>query len=229
MFLTKNNQMKWRTLGWGTVVTLGLCLAGIFVLDQPLYLFLRGFDCGLFRFFGDVFRAKVWLVVTAALVVAFYIKKTVVSKYNLIEKIKNFKFYEIFIDFIEKTKTSNALFIFCSIFSSCLLAGGLKVVLGRARPIFFEALGMTGFYPFTFDWAFNSMPSGHTVASFAGLVMVGMLAPRIKGLTWGLAILIGVSRVCVGAHWPSDVLLGAFIGMVMADLVKWRLMRRIAK
>ena len=85
---------------------------------------------------------------------------------------------------------------------------------------------MTGFFPPSLDWAFNSMPSGHTAVSFAGLVMVGMLAPKYKVLTWTLAVVIGVSRVAVGAHWPSDVILGAFIGMVIADIVKWKLLKK---
>ena len=50
--------------------------------------------------------------------------------------------------------------------------------------------------------------------------MLGLLAPKIKWFTWTLAIVIGVSRICVGAHWPSDVIFGAFIGMVVADFVK---------
>lgn len=104
--------------------------------------------------------------------------------------------------------------------SASLIAQVLKVIIGRARPIFYEALNMTGFFPFTADWAFNSMPSGHTTASFAGLVMLGLLAPKIKWFTWTLAVIIGVSRVCCGAHWPTDVILGAFIGMVVADFVK---------
>ena len=97
---------------------------------------------------------------------------------------------------------------------------------GRFRPIFFEALGVTGFRPFSFEWAFNSMPSGHAAATFAGLVMVGMLAPRLKPVTWTLAIIVGASRVAYGAHWPTDVLLGAFIGIVAADLIKWLAFKR---
>ena len=79
---------------------------------------------------------------------------------------------------------------------------------------------MTGFYPPSLEWAFNSMPSGHATATFAGLVMLGLLAPKIKWATWTLAIVVGASRVAYGAHWPTDVLLGAFIGMVVADLVR---------
>ncbi len=87
------------------------------------------------------------------------------------------------------------------------------------RPIFFEALNQTGFYPFNDEWAFNSIPSGHTAASFAGLVMVGLLYPKYKWATWTGAIIIGASRICHGAHWPTDVILGAFVGMVAADVI----------
>ena len=123
-------------------------------------------------------------------------------------------------------KTSHAFLIFCSVLSAGIVVKILKILIGRARPIFFEALDMTGFFPPSLDWAFNSMPSGHTTVTFAGLVMIGMLAPRYKPWTWTLAVLVGLSRVAYGAHWPSDVLLGAFIGMVIADIVKYLILGR---
>ena len=70
------------------------------------------------------------------------------------------------------------------------------------------------------------MPSGHTTVTFAGLVMMGLLAPRYKALTWTLAIMVGFSRVAVGAHWPTDVIFGAFLGMLIADIVKSILTKR---
>ncbi len=220
MFLTTDNKIKWRLLGAGAVVTLLLVLMGVLWLDEPLFLWMRGFDCMFFRGLGHVFSTKMWLLVTGILVVMFYTKKTVKSVDKTTELSKRFNVVVIVRDFLEKTKNSNAFFIFCSIFCASVVGGLLKVILGRARPVFFEALDLTGFFPFTADWAFNSMPSGHTTASFAGLVMIGLLAPRMRPVTWGLAVVIGISRVCIGMHWPSDVILGAFIGMVAADLVK---------
>lgn len=219
MFLSTANKIKWKLLGVATAIVVAMVVVGIVWFDAPIFLFLRRFNCGLFELFGYVFATKVWLIVSAVVLAIFYIKKIVNSSINYKNKTNRFSIGVFLRDFIVKTKNSYAFFVFCSIFSAALVTGLLKVVIGRARPVFFEALGITGFYPFSFDWAFNSMPSGHAAASFAALVTLGMLVPRIKPVTWTLAIVIGVSRVCVGAHWPSDVILGAFIGMVAADFV----------
>lgn len=225
MFLTKDNKIKWKWLGVGAAVTAGLVALGILWFDKPLYLFLRNFDCGLFRVFDVVFAAKIWLLVSAVVLVVFYIKKA----WSVPPRIRNARNHisvaVIMKDFWNKVRNSYAMFVLSSVLAASAVAGVLKVLIGRARPVFFEALDMTGFFPPSFEWAFNSMPSGHTVATFAGLVMLGLLAPRVKWFTWTLAIVVGISRVCVGAHWPSDVILGAFIGMAMADLVKALLKR----
>ena len=148
-------------------------------------------------------------------------KKTQKSGIKYKNEKNNFSLVVVVKDFMNKVKTNYAFLIFSSVLSAGVVAKILKILIGRYRPIFFEALDMTGFRPFSFDWAFNSMPSGHAAATFAGLVMVGMLVPKFKPLTWSIAIIVGISRIAYGAHWPSDVILGAFIGMVAADIIKW--------
>ncbi len=221
MFLSKDNKIKWKLLAVVSVVVLVAVFTGVMWWDRPLFMFMRQFNCPLFGWIDAIFDAKIWIIVSGILLMAFYVKKAIETKPNFRNSKRYINLWAIWRDFIEKTKHSYAFFLFCSVLSASLLAKVLKVVIGRARPIFFEALDMTGFFPFTLDWAFNSMPSGHSVATFAGLVMLGMLVPKIKWATWTIAIVVGASRVAYGAHWPTDVLLGAFIGMVVADFVKW--------
>ncbi|MBE6457365.1 MAG: phosphatase PAP2 family protein [Alphaproteobacteria bacterium] len=225
MFLTKDNQIKWKKIGLGALITAGLILGGIFWFDKPVFNFLRQGDARIWYWFDKIFSAQVWIFAALGAAVVFCVKKCVKTDCSFLKCRKSVNLSVFLRDFFEKTKTSNAFLILYSVFVTGVVVKVMKILIGRGRPIFYEALGMTGFVPFSTEWAFNSMPSGHAAVSFAGLVMIGMLAPRFKPLTWTLAILIGLSRVAYGAHWPTDVIFGAFIGMVVADIIKGKLSR----
>lgn len=226
MFLTKDNQIKWRRMGWVALIVIALVGMGIAWFDKPLFLFLRQFDCDIWRWVHMIFDDKVWIFGSLIAVLFFCVKKCVKTDCSFIKCVNRLNFGAFLRNFLVNIKSNNAFLIFCSVLCAGVVVKVLKTVVGRARPIFFEALDMTGFFPPSLEWAFNSMPSGHTAVSFAGLVMIGMLAPRYKAVTWSLAVVIGFSRVAIGAHWPSDVMLGAFVGMVVADIVKSRLLSR---
>ncbi len=224
MFLTVDNKIKWRKLQIASVVVATLVVCGVCWFDKPVYMFLRQFNCRLWSVFDLVFAGEVWIIAAGVAFLIFCIKKYAKSGICFKNEKNRVSLRVLLRDFFVKTRGSNAFLIFCSVLVSGGLVKVLKTFIGRARPVFFEALDMTGFFPPSLDWAFNSMPSGHTAISFAGLVMIGMLAPKYKIVTWTLAIMIGVSRIALGAHWPTDVILGAFIGMVVADFVKWRML-----
>lgn len=70
----------------------------------------------------------------------------------------------------------------------------------------------------------NSFPSGHSITIFLvlGVVLLAShLVRRHRGLAAGLtclAILTGLSRAMVGAHWPSDILAGSALGLTAAAI-----------
>jgi membrane-associated phospholipid phosphatase len=73
-----------------------------------------------------------------------------------------------------------------------------------------------GLHFFSSEWALNSSPSGHTIRAFSLLTALSMLYRRFTVVFIFIALLIGASRVAVTAHYPSDVLFGAFIGIFTA-------------
>jgi undecaprenyl-diphosphatase len=73
-----------------------------------------------------------------------------------------------------------------------------------------------------------SFPSGHTAAAFSGAWIVSTVWPRKAPLVFGLASLVGFSRIYAGAHYPGDVLAGATLGMVIAEAIR-RPIRRFAR
>lgn len=61
-----------------------------------------------------------------------------------------------------------------------------------------------------------SFPSGHTSASFAAAFAAFFVRKRTGALLIVIAFLIALSRIYFAVHFPTDVLAGAFIGIVMA-------------
>ena len=75
-----------------------------------------------------------------------------------------------------------------------------------------------------------SFPSGHTTNSLACAWVLFRRAPKKYGVTaLVLAILISLSRLYVGVHYPTDVLGGAVIGICSATLALWLVPKLEAK
>lgn len=64
-----------------------------------------------------------------------------------------------------------------------------------------------------------SFPSGHTTASFALAVSLSFYFPSLAVLFIGTASLVGISRVYLGVHYPSDVIIGALIGILFSYMI----------
>ncbi|MCV3239767.1 phosphatase PAP2 family protein [Mesorhizobium sp. ZC-5] len=124
-------------------------------------------------------------------------------------------------------KAKTALFIFVSITGGQLLSSLLKLGVDRPRPDLVSHLAEV--YTLSF-------PSGHAMLSAVTYLTLGSLLARVlpgrllKSYVLAVAViatlLVGISRVYLGVHWPSDVLAGWCAGSAWAMLC-WLVSRRV--
>ncbi len=107
---------------------------------------------------------------------------------------------------------------------NALATNELKELFGRARPQRIPDVSIYYFgdiNPLQTITGTTSFPSGHTSTAFAVMVpLIIYVKPKwLKGGFLAYACLQGLSRMWVGAHFPSDVLIGAWLGTMIAILI----------
>jgi membrane-associated phospholipid phosphatase len=119
-------------------------------------------------------------------------------------------------------------YLFLAIGVPGLFAAIVKRMIGRARPYVGPQDDPFAYIPFIWKPEYASMPSGHSTTAVAAAVAIGAVWPAARGVMWLYALLIMFSRVVVLEHHPSDVLAGALVGAVGADMVRrWFAARRL--
>ncbi|MEX0777255.1 MAG: phosphatase PAP2 family protein [Phycisphaeraceae bacterium] len=133
---------------------------------------------------------------------------------------------------------------------AAIVYNALKMGIGRPRPVLGDPYGFTWPWmthavavatdaaadlPQYHAWHIGApnisrlwaMPSSHTAAAMVMAVFLTYVYPRLKALMVTLVVLVGLCRVMLGAHYPTDVVAGAIVGyLVAAPIISRGLMHR---
>jgi undecaprenyl-diphosphatase len=125
----------------------------------------------------------------------------------------------VVIHFVLVGRARTALFVLFAVASGQVLSSLLKIGIERPRPDLVPPLALE---------TSLSFPSGHAMLSAITYLTLGALAARfsarratrvyVLALAVLVTLMVGVSRVYLGVHWPSDVLAGWCAGFAWAML-----------
>lgn len=189
---------RWDGKDWLVASSLVLGTGAIMLNDENIQDFIQQNSCNtladISRPFGDG-------LVTLGIVGGMYISGKVFDNKKL-----------------EKTATlSLESFIISAGITNCI-----KIITGRARSD--KGEGASSWHGLGLESKYWSFPSGHSAVAFAmaSVIESRYESPVIDFIAYGMAALVAWSRLNDNAHWTSDVVVGAIIGISVGKAISNR-------
>jgi lipid A 4'-phosphatase len=191
-----------RRLGAAAIV-LGLAaLVSMLVIDQPVARAVHRLDPDLRHLFEAITNIGLggpWFILTGLMLAACLIVRPLCATIAAERRWRARLYVPLF-------------------FLACLATAGiantiLKYLFGRMRPTLLFSGDHYGFTLFKGAAAYSGFPSGHAETIFTVATALTLVWPRHVVAYYMVACLIAASRVMVGAHYPSDVVAGGFLGV----------------
>lgn len=121
---------------------------------------------------------------------------------------------------LDERHRGRALFVGVMIASAGFATSAFKSLVGRERPL--DTQGKTvlhGPHKGLTQSRTQSFPSGHTATAFAMSYGVSACYPALAPLSWSLAAGVAVNRLITVRHFLSDVIAGAWLGLVTSAIM----------
>ncbi len=127
--------------------------------------------------------------------------------------------------FFDPPRRKMTLFILTSVLLAVSISTSIKHLVERPRPATVAGLETDVDESMFSRSELQSFPSGHTTMAFALASSLALLYPHARGYLFTLATLVGLQRIIKQAHYPTDVIAGAMIGVLSVYLVSLLLAR----
>ena len=192
------------------VLTAALVMFAMAFVDRPVALYLHAESPdlrALFAMIGRLGEAWGWLVLFALAFISLHWGGELRRLRSLAPAMR--------------ANSAVPAFLFAAIAVAGLVADIVKIGLGRMRPkLLFggDLYGFTGLAWRPDHWSF---PSGHTATIVALMTALWWLWPEHLLFYILAAAIVAACRIVVGAHYPSDVIAGAYIAVLTTRCVVW--------
>ncbi len=188
-------------LGTGILLVCGLIFIvfSYFYIDIPLANYCRHLPPGVRSFFGVVTELGQSTWYLGGALFCFFMFRYVYKNILLARRV---------------------LFLFVAIAGSGIIVNVFRFFAGRYRPEMLFAQGAYGFEFWQIKSTALSFPSGHATTAFALAMVLIIFWRRYWPFFIFLATLIAASRVIITAHFLSDVVAGAYLGLFSVIFIK---------
>jgi membrane-associated phospholipid phosphatase len=178
---------------------------GYYRIDIPVAIFCKGLDVRIL----DLFE---WISTLGE------------SQWYLLAAFGLFIYYKRF--HVRPLYANQALFVFSSVAVSGIVALLIKLIFGRFRPTMFFNEGLYGFNFFNPAEDMNSFPSGHAATALSLAFALSLFFPRYRFPLFCFGILVAISRTVTTAHFLSDTVAGAWVGIATVILLQQAIVRK---
>ena len=148
--------------------------------------------------------------------VIWYIISGIVVAFPPIKKLMKKECNDEDMDKVNRRRCVGVSIFMAVCLASTIVNFGVKGLFDRARP--YQASNSSIFY---FECNDSSFPSGHTATAFAAAMVVFYSYKKVGCATFILASLIAFSRMYFYVHYPTDIIAGIAVGLIIAKVVSY--------
>ena len=204
------NDVELKKLGHWAVVVAGISTAFVILWDQPLAWY---FETQLGRTVHSIMG-----LVTEAANSAFWYGLAVAGLAACLFLAKRTSEADQARRYLRHARAWG--YMIASMLTAAVLLNFLKLAIGRYRPRYLFNDDISGFEPFGVALKMASFPSGHAQSIWSAMIALSFLTPRFSPFYITVALAVSASRFITAVHFVSDVIVGSFLSIAVALLMR---------